>query len=167
LKDAYCVWNITVNGNAGESGWLAGTFLNEEGYTYEFTASLEIGVTGIDDPISEVIYALLDGTFTPVDSVTYNYITAGVKTETFSLIANTGAQFLAVFVRNNTPISSKNYSLLSIEYNPLLVPPDDGYDAQDITEEICIDILEACEAQQGFTDEDRRLLEDGEFRLLE
>lgn len=36
-----------------------------------------------------------------------------------------------------------------------------------ITEEICIDILETCEAEQGFTEEDRRLLEDGDFRLLE
>ena len=39
--------------------------------------------------------------------------------------------------------------------------------ASTLTEEICIDILETCEAQQGFTDEDRRLLEDGDFRLLE
>jgi hypothetical protein len=36
-----------------------------------------------------------------------------------------------------------------------------------VTEEICIDILETCEAQQGFSEEDRRLLEDGDFRLLE
>ena len=36
-----------------------------------------------------------------------------------------------------------------------------------ITEEICIDILDTCEAAEGFTEEDRRLLEDGDFRLLE
>lgn len=34
-----------------------------------------------------------------------------------------------------------------------------------ITEEICIDILDTCE--ESFTEEDRRLLEDGDYRLLE
>lgn len=166
VKDAYCVWNISVNGNAGESGWLAGTFINTPGYTYEFTVSLEITID-TPPPISEVIYAFLDGTFTPVDSVTYNYTDTGVKTETFSLVANTGAAYLAVFVRNNTPIATKNYALLSVDYDAEVVPPDDGIDEQDITEEICIDLLENCEAQQGFSDEDARLLEDGDFRLLE
>lgn len=37
-----------------------------------------------------------------------------------------------------------------------------------ITEEICMDIVESCEISGGFTpDEDRRLLEDGDYRLLE
>jgi hypothetical protein len=47
------------------------------------------------------------------------------------------------------------------------VPPGLGQDAFVITEEICIDILDTCEAAEGFTEEDRRLLEDGDFRLLE
>lgn len=36
-----------------------------------------------------------------------------------------------------------------------------------ITQEICIDILESCEVQGGFTPTDIRLLEDGSYRLLE
>jgi hypothetical protein len=40
-------------------------------------------------------------------------------------------------------------------------------DAFAITEEICIDILEVCEVEGGFTPEGRRLTEDGGFRLLE
>jgi hypothetical protein len=36
-----------------------------------------------------------------------------------------------------------------------------------VTEEICIDILEACEVESGFIPEGRRLTEDGGFRLLE
>lgn len=35
------------------------------------------------------------------------------------------------------------------------------------TEEICIDIIGTCDAQGGFTPTDRRLLEDGGYRLLE
>jgi hypothetical protein len=36
-----------------------------------------------------------------------------------------------------------------------------------ITEEICIDIIEQCDVADGITQDDRRLLEDGDFRLLE
>jgi hypothetical protein len=36
-----------------------------------------------------------------------------------------------------------------------------------MTEEICIDILDVCEIEGGFTPEDVRLLEDGDYRLLE
>jgi len=53
------------------------------------------------------------------------------------------------------------------DYNSPGAPPDDSIAAQNITEEICIDLLETCEAQDGFTAEDARLLEDGDFRLLE
>jgi hypothetical protein len=36
-----------------------------------------------------------------------------------------------------------------------------------ITEEICIDIIEQCDVSDGISQDDRRLLEDGDFRLLE
>jgi hypothetical protein len=39
--------------------------------------------------------------------------------------------------------------------------------AETITEEICIDIIEQCDVADGITQDDRRLLEDGDFRLLE
>jgi hypothetical protein len=41
-------------------------------------------------------------------------------------------------------------------------------DPATLTEEICIDILETCEIENGFVPPDnRRLLEDGDYRLLE
>lgn len=43
-----------------------------------------------------------------------------------------------------------------------------GTDPATLTETICIDILETCEIENGFTpSDDRRLLEDGDYRLLE
>jgi hypothetical protein len=36
-----------------------------------------------------------------------------------------------------------------------------------VTEEICMDIIESCEALEGFVSDYVRLLEDGDYRLLE
>jgi hypothetical protein len=70
-------------------------------------------------------------------------------------------------VVNNTPFDTKNYTINSADYNSPGAPPDDSIAAQNLTEEICIDILDTCEAAEGFTEEDRRSLEDGDYRLLE
>lgn len=157
----------SVNGNGGVSLYVGGEILTTAGYDYEFTTELDIGVTGMDDPISEIVWALLDASLAEVDTAVFNYITAGVKTETFTLTSTSAAMWLAVKVENNTPFSTKNYTILVADYNAPGAPPDDGIAEQDLTEEICIDILETCEAAEGFTEEDRRLLEDGDFRLLE
>jgi hypothetical protein len=71
-----------------------------------------------------------------------------------------------MFVRNNTPFASKNYHVLSADYNAPDAPTD-AIPAQTMTETICIDILETCETLDQFTQEARRLLEDGGYRLLE
>lgn len=158
---------VSVNGNGGVSNTIEGAMITTAGYDYEFTTALDIGVTGSSAPISEVTWYLLDSSNGVVDSVTFNYTTAGVKTETFTLSASSAGASFALHITNNTPFDTKNYTINSAVYNAPAAPPDDGIDAQDMTEEICIDILETCEAEQGFTEEDRRLLEDGDFRLLE
>jgi hypothetical protein len=158
---------ISVNGNGGVSGWLAGDIVTTNGYSYEFTVELEVGVTGSSAPISEVIYALLTVTGIVLDAVTYNYTTAGVKTETFTLMATGAGQYLAVYITNNTAFDTKNYTLNDATYNAPGAPPDDSLPAQTMTEEICIDILDVCDIEGGFTPEDVRLLEDGDYRLLE
>ena len=73
-----------------------------------------------------------------------------------------------------TPDVSLNVSVETLAYSvqltafglseEVLFPATAGVQ---ITEEICIDILDTCEAAEGFTEEDRRLLEDGDYRLLE
>lgn len=158
---------ISVNGNGGVSGYLAGEIITAAGFNYEFTTELEIGATGSSDPISEITWALLDAAFNEIDTQVFNYITAGVKTETFTLTSTSAAQYLAVKITNNTPFDTKNYTVNAAVYNAPAAP-DDSIDAQTMTEEICMDILESCEVQSGFSpDDDRRLLEDGDFRLLE
>jgi hypothetical protein len=102
-----------------------------------------------------------------IDTISYNYTTAGLKTETFTFHSYIAPTYLAVTVINNTPFDTKNYTVMSAAYNAPAAPPDDSIEAQNLTEEICIDLLETCEAQEGFVSDDRRLLEDGDYRLLE
>jgi hypothetical protein len=68
-------------------------------------------------------------------------------------------------VTNNTPFDTKNYDIQAVSYTPG-VAPDDGVPAQTITETICIKILEECD-DTFISDEDIRLTEDGDFRILE
>lgn len=158
---------ISVNGNGGVSGYIEGEIITTAGYSYEFTTEIEIGVTGSSSPTSQVVWLLLDASNNNIDAVVYNYTTAGVKTETFTLNSTSAGASLALFITNNTPFDTKNYTINDATYNSPGAPPDDSIAAQDITQEICIDILDTCEAQQGFSEEDRRLLEDGGYRLLE
>lgn len=158
---------ISVNGNGGVSNYLEGAINTAAGYDYEFTTEIDIGVTGSSSPISVVTWALLDSSNNVIDSVTFNYTTAGTKAETFTLTSTSAGASLAVNITNNTPFDTKNYTVTVADYDSPASPPDDSIAEQDITEEICIDILETCEAQQGFSEEDRRLLEDGDYRLLE
>lgn len=157
---------VSVNGNGGPSGWIAGDIVTTGGYDYEFTVEFDIGVTGSSDPISEVLFALMSVSGVVLDYVQFNYTTAGVKTETFTLTATAAGQYLSMYVTNNTPFDTKNYTINSAVYNAPAAP-DDSIPAQNLTEEICIDILETCESIDQFIQESRRLLEDGGYRLLE
>jgi len=157
---------ISCNGSSGVTGWLNGDIVTTGGYDYEFTVAIDIDPPDFYLPISEVVYALMTVGGLVIDSVTYNYVVDGTFTETFTLHATEGGQYLAIYVTNHTPFATKNYTIISAAYNAP-TPVDDSIPAQVMTEEICIDILETCEAQQGFSEEDRRLLEDGDFRLLE
>jgi hypothetical protein len=158
---------ISVNGNGGVSGFIVGAIATAAGYDYEFVTQITIGVTGSSDPISEVTWALLDGSYNEIDTAVFNYITAGAKAETFTLSSTSAATYLGVRIENNTPFDTKNYTVDIATYTAPAGPPDDSLPAQTMTEEICIDILDVCEVEGGFTPEDVRLLEDGDFRLLE
>ena len=159
----------SVNGSGGISDYLLWEILTSAGFSYEFTTEIEIDVTGLSSPLSEVIWVLMDASYNVIDSVTFNYTTAGVKTETFSLFSATDGMYLGIFITNNTPFETKNYTINSIAYNaPGAV--DDHIDPVILTEEICIDILQSCvDVESGDTPEDDffRLLETGFFRLLE
>ena len=159
----------TVNGSGGISDYLLWEIITAAGFSYEFTTSIDLQSSSPTEPIFEIRWALLDSSYNVIDSGIFNYTTAGIKTETFDLISVTDGQFLGIFATNNTPFDSKSVEVTAIAYNaPGAV--DDSVDAQLLTEEICIDILQACAAvESGDTPDDDffRLLETGFFRLLE
>ena len=159
-------WVTSVNGNGGPSGYLGGEILTSAGFDYEFTTQLEIEDTGGASPVIEVTWALLDASFNEIDTAVFNYTSYGVKDETFTLSSVSAATYLGVFIQNDTPVDTKTFTLLAATYNAPAAP-DDSIAAQNLTVEICIDILESCEVSEGFTPEDIRLLEDGDYRLLE
>lgn len=156
---------VSINGNGGVSNWIRGAMVTTAGYDYEFSTSIEIDPS--DPAITEHTWALLDSGGSVIDSVTFNYTTIGTKAETFTLSATSAGAYLALHITNNTPFNTKNATINSAVYNsPSVV--DDSISAQDLTEEICIDIVEACDVADGFIQsDDIRLLEDGDFRLLE
>lgn len=159
--------NPTTSVNAGaDDGYIIGAISTTAGYDYEFTTELHIGPGGEFTPISEVIWALLDSAYNELDTVAFNYTNEGVKTETFSLSSINAATYLGLKVFNNTFFATKNYTINSVVYNTPDIP-DDSIPAQNMTEEICIDILDTCESITQFTQTARRLLEDGGYRLLE
>jgi hypothetical protein len=160
----------SVNGSGGISDYLLWEIITAAGFSYEFTTSEDLQTNAPTEPSFEIIWALLDASYNVVDTVVFNYTTAGVKTETFTLISATDAKYLGIFATNNTPFDTKQVEVTSIAYNaPGAV--DDSVDAQRLTEDICIDIMQACveDIESGTTpDEDFfRLLETGFFRLLE
>lgn len=156
---------ISVNGNGGVSGWIAGDVPTEAGFDYSFTVEFEIGVTGSSTPTSSILFALMDVTWNVLDYIGFNYTDAGVKTETFTLNPSANGQYLSMFVTNNTPFDTKNYDIQSAIYNAPAVP-DDSIPAQVITETICFDVVEECDST-FIPDDDIRLTEDGDFRILE
>lgn len=160
----------SVNGSGGISDYLLWEIVTAAGFSYEFTTSIDLQTNAPTEPIFEIIWALLDASYNVVDTVTFNYTTAGVKTETFDLISTTDAKYLGLFATNNTPFDTKQVEVTAVAYNsPGAV--DDSVDAQVLTEEICIDIMQACapDIEGGDTPEEDffRLLETGFFRLLE
>ena len=155
--------DTSVNGSGGIEGYIAGAIATSPGYTYEFIVEFDLQVAPLN---MQVIFALLDASFNEIDTVTYTYTSAGTKAENITLVSGTTGAYFGMRIINNTPINSKTVEILSAEYNALGVP-DDPVTAQDITEEICIDILESCEALDGQAPLNIRLLEDGDFRLLE
>jgi hypothetical protein len=160
--------NVSVNGNGGVSNWLLGDIATTTGFDYSFTMQMNIKQSLSVYNVS-ITYALKNAAFGIIDSISFNYTGDGmlddIKIETFSLTASADGLYLAVFITNNTPFATKTFYLEAATYNAPS-PPTDSIPAQTITETICIKVREECDST-FIPDDDIRLTEDGDFRILE
>lgn len=149
-----------------QSDILVQTFAFTEGNTY--TILVEVG--HVNDTACDLILVVLDSGNNILESDT-TILPSGTDTATrsFSFVAPAAAVkygFYYHFV--NGLGSNTNVVTLSDDGPSTQTTPDiPAVLGAQITEEICIDILESCEAQGGFIPTDIRLLEDGSYRLLE
>lgn len=163
---------ISVNGNGGVSAWLIAAFESVANEDHDFSSEVEIGVTGSSTPTSQVIIAFLNGAGSILDSQVFDYVTAGVKSESVTLNSPTPSTYVGIFITNNTPFDTKNYYVNDFTFDGLAGggTGTPAIPAQNITEKLCIDVYEVCGFDDAATVEPtgaRRLLEDGGFRLLE
>lgn len=125
------------------------------GYTFQ---SLSVNKTFYIDIIDAGGNALTS------KSVTFSGTTSG----TYTFVAPAGAVGISIwFYQSPSCGSGSDACIGSIQAftNETVAIP--ALTAVDLTEEICIDMLESCDAVSGFTPTDIRLLEDGSYRILE
>jgi hypothetical protein len=147
---------VTLHGlpiEFSERLWANYAFIDGSTYTItvDFTVTLDtLAVFGI---------YILDTGFTVIDSGTTVIKEVGTHSFDFTFTATASTTKIAFSATeslgNTTTVTINSYSG-TIHGEPIA-----------LTEEICIDILESCEATQGFTPTDIRLLEDGSYRILE
>lgn len=157
--------NTSVNGGGGVTNYIVGTFASAAGVDHKFTTDVDVS-SGTMNFTMRV--ALLDNLYNVIDSIDFIYTTSGNKIQTdFVLNPSTNGTYLGITCINNTAVATKTIDINSATFNGFSAGDGEGVDAMTLTEEICFDVIDDCDATSGFTPDDIRLLEGGEFRLLE
>ena len=146
-------------------------FLVANGVSYTFQYTIEITTVNIDTDVRVSLFDSSESypgsTFAGTGANTH--VSSGTFTDTITIVS-TGT---TPDVRFGVTPEAATYQVRLLAFGTTedilvpAVPPVPAVPGIALTEEICIDILDTCEAAEGFTEEDRRLLEDGDFRLLE
>lgn len=109
--------DVSVNGNGGISGYIAGAIATNSGFDYVFDVQFEIFGAGAGIDI-DVTFALLDSSFNEVDTILFNYTSIGVKTPNFTLNGSADGTYLAMRITNDTPVDTKTFVIQSASYTP-------------------------------------------------
>jgi hypothetical protein len=124
------------------------------GYNYDITIFYD--VTGDTDVTMDLM--VLDSGFVAEFS-NAETVAVGANSTLLSFTATSATEKIAA---QATVIGTKSSVFTITNITGVVTSPDLA-----LTEEICIDILESCDAASGFTPTDIRLLEDGSYRILE
>jgi hypothetical protein len=136
-------------------------------YTFEAGQIYTFGYTIEGVLCGSLIINIYDGSMNVLSTVTIPHTTSP-QSGTYSFAAPAGAEGIGLIAHEDCSCGSPSGGC--IRRVTSFTNDTTGGSTEPafaITEEICIDILETCEAQEGFVSDDRRLLEDGDYRLLE
>lgn len=144
-----------------DSGYLADTFLSVPGIDYSFSYSIDITASA-GTPLTKVEIALLDDDCNVLDSDSDNHFSGGTITGTQTVNASSYGTKVGIKITNLTVPNTKTYDLTDMDFLGSA-----AVDAAPITESYCITVVEECDNTIIPDMDDARLLEDGDFRLLE
>lgn len=147
--------------NTSDTLYSPYTFIEGEIYSFGYTAEMPstcafLRIQILDAGMNELISAYID-------------IVTSPQSGTYTFTAPVGATGIGLVFFSPCSCGAGTPGFCVKTITSFINETDGGSTepAFAITEEICIDILETCEAQEGFVSDDRRLLEDGDYRLLE
>lgn len=166
------------NGSSGGFDWTLGEFpfvvvpgafnseflaLNKSvlnGQTLKVNYNLTVDAPGAT---SVGIYFILSSdTMSLGDNQLVLFAVSGVFSGSVSILTTADRIYFGILAGNGGTTPTVTINSISFGDPSTITVP-----GETITEEICIDILETCESINQFTQEARRLLEDGGYRLLE
>lgn len=172
--------SLWTNGNEGLTDWttgIANPFVNIVGTNSEFllfpyatiagqTYSYEYEFFADNTGVGTKTYQLLflDAAFLAVGFSFIDIPGDGTHSGAVNITPSSNGTYIAVKVSSIAvpmDITAIRVSLVYTVSETVEVP------ATVVTEEICMDILDACDVSDGFTPSGIRLLEDGGYRLLE
>lgn len=148
---------------------LYGSYAFIAGYTYTITVIYNYTVNTLGPAtIHNTNLYIMDNSFNQLFIQTADPgTTTGIKSISITFIATSDCTRIGIDHYTNTESISMQLTSISGTETTTSTP---GVEALDITNEICINILEVCEASQGPINPDTdniRLTEDGDFRILE
>lgn len=146
--------------SAASSEILYCPFTFIEGYDYEITLTYDRDVNSGSSNPNSLFFRIYDSSFNTLFSMS-EYMSFGVGTVTINFTATGNETQIGVSATSGSNIDLDITDIEGTQTTPL-IPEVPG---QTLTEQICIDIIEDCEST--YIPEDARLLEDGNFRLLE
>lgn len=147
---------------AVESEILYAPFTFLAGYTYSITIDYTRTVNSGSSNPRVLFIQCYDDSFNVLQSET-EIMGVGAGTGTLTFIASGLETQIGVYASSGSNIDLEIDAVAGTETTPVIP----AIDAQLITEQICIDILEECESTFIPDTDDIRLTEDGDFRILE
>lgn len=142
-----------------DSGYLVDTFDSIPGIDYPFSYSIDITASA-GTPTTKVEIALLDDDCNELGVDSDTHFSGGTITGMLTVSPSTFGTRVGIRITNLTVPNTKAYELTDMDFIGSA-----AVSAEPVTEEFCITVVEECDST--IVPDDIRLLEDGDYRILE